>query len=134
MNERGSVTLWLLGMAVCVLFLGGLSLDLWRVYEARRELAGLADGAAVAGATQLDEAAWRYERRLALEARAAHARSLAYLHGRVPAGTRTDVRVRQDAVSVRLSRSLRLTLLGVLAPEDTVLVSAGSTVRPDRRD
>ena len=46
--------MWALGLCVCVLFLGGMSLDLWRGITLRRELQSMADAAAVAGADGLD--------------------------------------------------------------------------------
>ncbi len=58
-DERGTVTLWVLGLCICVLFLAGLSLDLWRAVAVRRELSAMADAAATAGANGLDEPALR---------------------------------------------------------------------------
>jgi Flp pilus assembly protein TadG len=58
-DERGTVTLWVLGLCVALLFLAGLSLDLWRAVAARRELSAMADAAATAGANGLDEGALR---------------------------------------------------------------------------
>lgn len=59
MGERGSVTIWLLGMSVVILFVAGFSVDLWQATAQRRALAGLADAAATAGSAALDEAAFR---------------------------------------------------------------------------
>lgn len=53
-DERGAVTLWVLGLLFPMMLLGGLSLDLWRGFSERRALAGIADAAAVAGANGLD--------------------------------------------------------------------------------
>lgn len=57
--DRGSVTLWTLGLCLVVLLLGGLSVDLWRAFSERRALAGAADAAAAAGASGIDEQQWR---------------------------------------------------------------------------
>lgn len=54
MNDRGAAMLWVLGLSVIVLFLGGISLDLWRAFEVRQDLAAMADAAATAGASQID--------------------------------------------------------------------------------
>jgi Flp pilus assembly protein TadG len=58
-GERGTVTLFVLGICVGLLFLGGLSLDLWRAVAVRRELSAMADAAAAAAANGLDEDALR---------------------------------------------------------------------------
>ena len=59
--ERGQVTLFGIGLVVVLLFVGGLSLDLWRVFSERRALAEVADAAAAAGADGIDVAAYRDE-------------------------------------------------------------------------
>lgn len=59
MNDRGSITLWTLGLTVIVLFLGGISVDLWRAFEVRQDLAAMADSAATAGASRIDGATYR---------------------------------------------------------------------------
>ena len=59
MNDRGWATLWILGLCVSVLFLGGVSLDLWRAFEVREDLSAMADSAANAGASQIDVAHFR---------------------------------------------------------------------------
>ena len=58
-DQRGIITLWVLGLAVAVLFLGGIGLDFWRAIAVRREVSVMADAAATAGANGLDESALR---------------------------------------------------------------------------
>lgn len=58
-GEAGFVSVWMLGLGVVVLFLGGLSLDLWRAYSVRRTVAQMVDTAADAGASGIDEASFR---------------------------------------------------------------------------
>ncbi len=53
-SERGSVQLFLLGLGVAILLLGGISFDLWRLIGERRELAALADSAAIAATSGVD--------------------------------------------------------------------------------
>jgi len=53
------ITLWVLGLAVAVLFLGGIGLDFWRAIAVRREVSVMADAAATAGANGVDESALR---------------------------------------------------------------------------
>ncbi len=58
-GQRGSVTLLGLGFVMVLLFVGGMSIDLWRAISERRALAELADAAAAAGANGLDVAVYR---------------------------------------------------------------------------
>ena len=58
-GEQGMITLWVLGLCVAVLFLGGIGLDFWRAIAVRREVSVMADAAATAGANGLDESALR---------------------------------------------------------------------------
>ena len=58
-RRAGTVTLWVLGLCVVVLFLGGLGLDLWRGIATRRELSAMADAVATAAANGVDEQALR---------------------------------------------------------------------------
>lgn len=53
-GDRGFLTIWMLGLCVILLALGGLSVDLWHVFDQRQSLAGDADAAAVAGASGID--------------------------------------------------------------------------------
>lgn len=58
-DDRGSVTVWTLGMVLIVLFLGAISFDLWSGFGTRRDYAGAADQAAQAGANALDTSLFR---------------------------------------------------------------------------
>ena len=58
-DQRGMITIWVLGLTVAVLFLSGLGVDLWHAIAARREMSLMADTAATAGANGLDESALR---------------------------------------------------------------------------
>lgn len=54
-DEGGfSAPIMILVMAMMVMIIGGISIDLWRIIADHREVTGLADGAAVAGATAVD--------------------------------------------------------------------------------
>ena len=133
MNERGSITFWVLGLAIAVLFLGGLSVDLWRVMSERRELAAVADSAAAAGASALDVDHWRNAGEIRLVADGAAA-----LAGRVIAqhSVATElsepfgVSVSGDSVQITLTREVDLTLLRILMlGDDPLTVRVISTAR-----
>jgi hypothetical protein len=42
-SDRGSVTIWVLGLSMLLLTFGGLALDYWRALALQRELASVAD-------------------------------------------------------------------------------------------
>lgn len=116
-GESGSVTFWMLGLALIVLALGGMSLDLWRVFLERRELAGIVDAAAIAGASALEESAFRSGGEVRIDAAKAARVACAYLrtHSNPPdncAGIRAD----QVGIDVTASREVDLTLLNLLLP------------------
>ena len=58
-SDRGSVTIWMLGLSVLLLLFGGLAIDFWRALALQRELAAVADSAAVAAASGIDEEHYR---------------------------------------------------------------------------
>ncbi|SRR6266498_5251625 len=135
-EERGSITVWLLGLAVLVLFVGGLSLDLWRAFGARQLLANAADAAAIAGATGIDTARFRDTGQLILDPSMAVQRagdSLAHQES-LPLTAPPGVEVTPDPpqVVVVLTGQVRLTLLRVLLPNQpplTIRVRAASVPR-----
>lgn len=117
-EEDGSVVLWLLGVALTVLVFGGISVDLWHVLSERRALVALADAAATAGASGLDEAAFRTDGSVVLSPPLAEElarRSAAEQHD---AGALTGVQVAADQARIRVIAHgwVRLGLLRFLAP------------------
>lgn len=57
--EAGSVVLFMLGLGVALLLLGGIALDLWRLASDNREITSLADAAALAATSGVDIAEFR---------------------------------------------------------------------------
>jgi Flp pilus assembly protein TadG len=133
-QDRGSITLWLLGLSIAVLFLGGLSLDLWRAFNERRLVAGIVDAAAIAGASGIDEPLLRATGEVRLDPAAAEGRALANLASH-SATVDAAVTVAADgsAITVTGSREVPLTLLGVLLPDQGPLTfEVSATSRPQR--
>ena len=67
MRERGSITLWMVGMVMVVFVVGGIAIDLWRGLAAHRQVAAIVDSAAVAAGSGIDEIAWRDQGLLRLD-------------------------------------------------------------------
>jgi hypothetical protein len=138
-SDEGFVTIWILGLCVMLLFLGGISLDLWRAFSDRRALAALVDAAAVAGASDVDEEhvharAGAGDPIVRLDEDAARRRAEDYL----AAGAR---RLRIEEISITFSPDLSeitvaasatsdLTLVRILLPgADPLTVRVASTVQ-----
>src|SRR3954454_10405660 len=101
-DEFGTITLWLLGVCMLLFALGGISLDLWRGFSARRSLATAADAAALAGASAIDEEASRRSGVVQLDPALAEARARTHAARQLDTGALRDVDVHanQEAVTV----------------------------------
>lgn len=132
-DERGTTTFWMLGLCLMVLFLGGISLDLWRAFGARHTTAGEADAAAIAGASGIDEAYFRATGEVRLDPDLARSLAIEHLRARADAAqlSRVDVNVDGNRISVTLEREVDLTLLRLFGGR-TVTVRATGTAAPQR--
>jgi len=114
------VTIWLLGLAVMLLFIGGLSLDLWRAFTERQALANAVDAAAIAGASGIDELRFRASGTLALSP--SRAEQLAWDNLRAQSVGHRLSAARVDATPARVevvaSTTVDFTLLRVLLPRE----------------
>lgn len=129
MNERGSITLWVLGLTVMVLFLGGISLDLWRAFEMREDLAAMADSAANAGASQVDGATYRETGTLQLDGPAAADAADANLNAQQDSGRITSraISATGPVLTVQLEGEVGFTLLRIfLGPGSVSITATGS--------
>jgi Flp pilus assembly protein TadG len=133
-DERGTATLWVLGLCVALLFLGGLAVDLWRGIATRRELSAMADAVATASANGVDEPALRAgavrldpdrARRIAGETLARDER--------VAGLTAVDVQVDGDEVAVRLEDEVPFSLLGIFVRGEPFTVRVTATAHPELR-
>lgn len=53
-SDYGTFTVWAIGLCLTLFMLGGISIDVWRAFDARRTLNEIADTSARAGANQID--------------------------------------------------------------------------------
>jgi hypothetical protein len=133
-GERGTITLWVLGLCIALMFLGGLSLDLWRAVADRRELSSMADAAATAGANGVDVAALRVGM-LRLDPVRARAIALSSLdEGELRAAIdRVDVDVVGNRVTVTLRDHVRFSLLGIFMGGQHFEVEVHASAEPRER-
>lgn len=132
-SDRGSVTIWMLGLSVLLLLFGGLALDFWRGLALQRELAAVADSAAIAAASGIDEEYYRTTGEVILDATRSRALALTSVAGQdvdlssVSSTTSADL----DSVTVIVIARLELGLLGVFVDESEPLtVRASATASP----
>lgn len=134
-TERGSVTLFVLGLCVLLLFVGGLALDLWRAFSERLALTSAADAAAVAGASALDADHFRRTGETRLDAALAEQRALDAIAGQADRRSLTGATAEAtpEDVTVMASGRVDFTLLRIfLADEDPFTVTVSSTADPRR--
>lgn len=134
-EQRGSITIWLLGLGICLLVLGAMGLDLWSAVILRSRLAGLAEASATAAASGISEERWRRTGQAFLDPARAETlgRSLVSRH---PEGSLLDgpaeVVVSPDrrSVSVQVRGSTRLILLRLVSDSGHIELVVTSTARP----
>jgi Flp pilus assembly protein TadG len=131
-GESGTTTLWMLGLCLMLFLLGGVSLDLWRAFSERRSLAAAADAAAVAGASALDEAAYRSSGAVRLVPSDARRRAQASLADQLDRRALRDARVEatEEEVSVVVGGTVDFSLLQIAAPGDEFAITVRATARP----
>jgi hypothetical protein len=133
--QRGTITLWLLGLGVMLLPLGGLGLDLGRAFSSRRSLGAAADAAALAGSGALDVAAYRADGTVRLDPTLAEARARRSVADQLDDGAIRAVRVRVEdqSVTVEVEGEVDLTLLRLVRGAEPFTVTASATARPHVR-
>ena len=120
-GERGvSAPVFIVLIAAMVLILGGISVDLWRVLAEHRKVAGLVDGAAIAGVTgvQTDQLYEQPELDPVLDPEETVFRVCDYL-GRngvtLTCPGEVSIVVVDDTVTVGFAREVEVTLLQILS-------------------
>ncbi|MFT3852009.1 MAG: pilus assembly protein TadG-related protein [Ilumatobacteraceae bacterium] len=132
-DDRGSITLWVLGVTLVVMFVGWFSVTLWTGSDQRRQLAAAADQAAQAGATALDTATFRTSGVRQLDPTEARQRAIASLAEQHIDRLLTDYRVDASTtqVTVTLDGEVDIGLLRIFDRGDgSVAVHVSATGYP----
>jgi Flp pilus assembly protein TadG len=134
-TEQGFFTIWTLGLCVMLLAIGGVSLDLWRGFTERRELAAITDSAAVAAASQLDVAAFKADGTAKLDPVAAKQAALSYLQEQSAIANITFtnppvITVTNDQVEIEASTEIELTLMKIFQPGGKLEMTTHSAATP----
>jgi Flp pilus assembly protein TadG len=132
-SERGSVTMWTLGLSVLLLLFGGVAVDFWRALALQRELAAVADSASVAAASGIDEDHYRTTGEVLIDAARAAEIGSSYVASQDVAFEDLVVTTAADglSVSVLVVDRLDLGLIGVFVDQQVPLtVTAEATAIP----
>jgi len=134
-SERGSVSIWIIMWMLCILFIAGFGLDLWRGIAVRRSLAEQADAAASAGANGIDLDIFRDTGDVVVDPRLAEALAVENLSAQGEAGLIDDAVVSVDPatqeVSVTLSGTVEFTLIRIfMTGEPPLAVDVTATAAP----
>ena len=119
MSERGSVTVWMLGLVLAAILVGGIAVDLGHAFSERRALGAAADAAALAGSGALDEAWYRATGEVRLDPVEAARRARRSLGTQLDVGALRAARVDADTtrVDIDLDGVTDLTLLRLLGTD-----------------
>jgi len=121
-DERGTFTLWTVGLCVTLLFLGGITLDLWRAFDERRRVAGAVESAAIAASSGINEDTLRATGRAVIVPQLASARAAAVLDTRGDVlATRLAVAPDGSSVTITGAGEVPFTLLRVLLADTAPL-------------
>jgi uncharacterized membrane protein len=115
-RETGQASVVIVGALIICLAFTGLAVDGARVFTARRDLQNVADSAALAGASAIDEAHFRDSAGSDVRLDPGAARSAVdrvLQASGLPIDTRVDVTVQPDRVTVHLSRPVDMTFLRI---------------------
>lgn len=133
-SDRGSITIWMLGLSLLLLLFGGLSLDFWRGLALQRELAAVADSAAIAGAAGIDVEHYRETGEILLDqprATELAKASVGFQDANV-SGVSVSVAPGGDSVSVVVEGVVELGLLGVFVDQSEPLLVRATAIAVPR--
>jgi hypothetical protein len=133
-SEVGSATVLGVGMIIVMLFVGGVSYDLWRVFGERRVLAETADAAAAAGANGIDVDGYRQDGLLLLDPRLAEILAAESLLAQSDVGSLTafTIEASTEVVVVEVSGRVDITLLDLFTRGEPFVIKVRAEAAPRR--
>ncbi len=134
-DERGSITFFGIGMVIVLVFVGGISTDLWRAFSQRRALSELADAAAAAGANGIDVGAYRENGLITLDPGLAEQLAWESLAGQVDQDSVSQmplVVASPSVVMVEVRGRVEFTLLQIFAPGEPFEITVVAEAAPSR--
>ena len=123
-SEKGSITIWMLGLSLLILTFGGLAIDYWRALALQRELASVADSG-------IDEVVYRETGELVLDPQRSTLLARGAVEWQEVELVTSEIEVDTGSVTVTLVGEVELGLLGVFVDQSEPLtVRASATAAP----
>lgn len=134
-DDRGQVTFWMLVFTFALLTLGiGVTVEGARIWSAWRNTAGIADAAAAAGASGIDEDAFRSSNGQVIQLDPARAEELAYANVDAQADnadiTSVTATATTENITVEVHAQVDLFILGALRGPFEITATATADPRP----
>ena len=134
-DDRGQVTFWMLSFTFVILFLGlGATVEGARIWSAWRNTAAIADAAAAAGASGIDEDTYRSSSGQVIQLDPTRAEDLAYANVDVQADnddiSSVNATATTDHVTVEVHAEVDLFILGALRGPFEITATATADPRP----
>jgi len=134
-SERGDFNVFMaLGLAIMILFLGGMSTDLWHVISEARTLDAAADSAAAAGSSGIDPASLRrdpgqpqLDQGMATQLAQANLAT----DNNLPGPPNPQIVVTPASITVTLHGQVHLTLLQIFLGKRTIPLTSTATSGPE---
>jgi Flp pilus assembly protein TadG len=118
---------------VAILFLGGMSLDLWRAFSERRALASIADAAAAAGASGIDRTRYDSAGDVVLDPALAKRLALEAVFGQEGAHVADPkIDATPERITVTVTGEVDYTLLRIFLANDPFVIRVDATAAPYR--
>lgn len=133
-TEQGSITIWALGLSMLLFGTGFLALDLWSAFATRSELAAIADSAAIAGGSAIDETAWRNGTLQLQPDEAAHrAETAARTHPRWTDDMTFTIEATTSDIEVTITQTVPFRFLAALVGDQAANIAISAQVAPGER-
>lgn len=135
-SENGTFTVWALCLCLILFLICGISIDVWRAFDARRALVEIADTAARSGASEIDVRERQLYGRAVLSsdnARSATLESIdenATISSVTIDSTTIDVDVPNNEINVEIHSTFSFFLLRMLPDASDTDIAARATARP----
>jgi Flp pilus assembly protein TadG len=132
-SERGdAMVIWVLGLAIAMMSIGGISLDTWHAFSAQRSLAAAADAAAAAGSSGIDTTTYANTGNLVLDPNLATQLALDNLSTQtdLPGPPNPIINVTGNQITVTLHGATHLILLKIFNGDQPITMSVTATASP----